>query len=121
MRLNSRKNSNSKKLSFFVNRAESMFINNMAEENMSLLESSKRSPSNRYITEINRLESKMTTSKLFMNMVIHDLRNPAEAIKEGLNQAKAMMKREQQNILKDTHAVLLKNIINKEMRISRIS
>ena len=50
--------------------------------------------SNSYINHINhlqqvvsQLEIQLTKQKLFMNMIIHDLRNPAESINQGLKQA----------------------------------
>ena len=37
----------------------------------------------------------------FMNMVVHDMRNPSEAINNGLKQAKEHMKKEIESIMTD--------------------
>ncbi len=37
----------------------------------------------------------------FMNMVVHDMRNPSEAINNGLKQAKELMKKEIDALMKD--------------------
>ena len=42
----------------------------------------------------NQLKNKYDCQKLFMDMVIHDLRNPAESIYQGLNQAKVIINQE---------------------------
>lgn len=34
-------------------------------------------------------------------MIVHDMRNPSEAITNGLNQAKEVMKTDLENIMKD--------------------
>jgi hypothetical protein len=36
---------------------------------------------------INNLEDRLQRQKLHLNMVVHELRNPAESIQEGLKQA----------------------------------
>lgn len=62
-----------------------MFINNKMDESISIgKDYLKQDNSKRYEEDIKELDSKLTTQKLFMNMVIHDLRNPAESIKQGL-------------------------------------
>ena len=38
------------------------------------------------------LEYKLETQENMMNMVVHDMRNPSEAISNGLKQAKEIMK-----------------------------
>lgn len=40
---------------------------------------------------ITRLDRKVTDQKLFLNMVVHDLRNPAESIQQGLELALTQM------------------------------
>ena len=47
-------------------------------------------------------EEEKEDQKLFTNMVVHDLRTPAEAINGGLQQAQLMMKNDQQEILNQT-------------------
>ena len=51
--------------------------------------------SNRKLKEqVEKYEGKITLMKLFQNMVIHDLRSPAESIHTGLKQAKQMFNKE---------------------------
>ena len=42
--------------------------------------------------EINEMKGYTEGQEKFMNMVVHDMRNPSEAINNGLKQAKEMMK-----------------------------
>jgi hypothetical protein len=62
--------------------------------------------------KIKKLESQLETSKLFMNMVIHDLRNPAESIHEGLKQAKELMLSKFQEIFLESKKMLQNEILN---------
>lgn len=50
----------------------------------------------------------MQESKLFMNMVIHDLRSPSEAIQAGLIQAKQVIENEMNKILNVTEKTFRK-------------
>lgn len=61
-----------------------MFINHQMNESISIGKNFWQDRNKRFGQDIKELEGKLTTQKLFMNMVIHDLRNPAESIKQGL-------------------------------------
>ena len=58
-----------------------MFINHQMNESISIGKNFWQDRNKRFGQDIKELEGKLTTQKLFMNMVIHDLRNPAESIK----------------------------------------
>ena len=45
----------------------------------------------------------------FMNMVVHDMRNPSEVINNGLKQAKELMKKEIDALMKDLKSQYKKN------------
>ena len=45
----------------------------------------------------------------FMNMVVHDMRNPSEAINNGLKQAKEIMKGDIQKLMTELIASFKKN------------
>lgn len=45
------------------------------------------------------MQEKLKANKLFMNMVIHDLRSPSENIHQGLTQAKELMDSSMSKIL----------------------
>jgi hypothetical protein len=40
---------------------------------------------------VKKLEAKLLNQKLFLNMVVHDMRNPAESIMHGLELVKKMI------------------------------
>ena len=44
-----------------------------------------------------------------MNMVVHDMRNPSEAINNGLKQAKKIMKGDIQKLMTELRASFKKN------------
>ncbi len=46
----------------------------------------------------------------FMNMVVHDMRNPSEAINNGLKQAKELIKKEIDALMKDLKSQFKKNL-----------
>ena len=46
-------------------------------------------------------------------MVIHDLRNPAESIKQGLTQAKTFYQKELNDIIQETNKIVLSKVIHK--------
>ena len=46
-------------------------------------------------------------------MVIHDLRNPAESIKQGLTQAKTCYQKELNKIIQDTNKIVFQKVIHK--------
>jgi hypothetical protein len=50
------------------------------ESLISAMDNMKKSELVVYIEQIKELRQKLNKSKLFMNMVIHDLRNPSESI-----------------------------------------
>ena len=52
-----------------------------------------------------------------MNMVIHDLRNPAESIHEGLKQAKELMLSKFQEIFLESKKMLQNEILNSQSQI----
>jgi signal transduction histidine kinase len=43
-------------------------------------------PNDIYLKKIKSLETQLTNSKIFLNMVIHDLRNPTNSIQYALGQ-----------------------------------
>ena len=45
----------------------------------------------------------------FMNMVVHDMRNPSEAINNGLKKAKELIKKEIDALMKDLKSQFKKN------------
>ena len=67
---------------FYVKHDQNMFVNkNQNSLVCSSNDHQQFDQKKRYDKEIQELEDKLTKQKLFMNMVIHDLRNPAESIK----------------------------------------
>ena len=48
-----------------------------------------------------------------MNLVIHDLRTPAESIQEGLKKAQDLYSKDQNKIIQEVENVLKKNILCK--------
>lgn len=93
---------------FYIKRNENMFINNQIDSQSKQIE---RGRLKRIQKDFKELDDKLSTQKLFMNMVIHDLRNPAEAIKQGLMQAKSLYQKEQNFIITETNEVITKNIL----------
>ena len=63
---------------FYIKRKENMFISQ--EMNESIGKNCWHAKTKRYGNDIKELERKLVVQKLFMNMVIHDMRNPAESI-----------------------------------------
>lgn len=57
------------------------------------------------------MKTKLHESKLFMNMVIHDLRNPSESIQSGLIQAKEAMNKKIDQIILDTQQMFNQQIL----------
>ena len=58
-----------------------MFINQQMNESITIGKNFWLERTKRFGKDIKELEGKLDIQKLFMNMVIHDLRNPAESIK----------------------------------------
>ena len=61
--------------------------NNKAEEIMRQMQQKidQKDTALKYFKEkAKKLENNLENTKIFLNMVIHDLRNPAESIKQGL-------------------------------------
>lgn len=56
----------------------------------------------------------------FMNMVVHDMRNPSEAINNGLKQAKELMKKEIESIMKDLKSQFKKNRIQQKKQSKNV-
>ena len=61
-----------------------MFINDQMGESLTIGIDCVKNTSKNTGEDIKILAEKLNTQKLFMNMVIHDLRNPTESINEGL-------------------------------------
>ena len=76
---------------FYVKRKDNMFINQQMNESITIGKNFWQERTKRFGKDIKELEGKLDIQKLFMNMVIHDLRNPAESIKQGLQQAKSQL------------------------------
>ena len=57
----------------------------------------------------------------FMNMVVHDMRNPSEAINNGLKQAKELMKKEIESIMKDLKSQFKKNRIQQKKQSKNVT
>ena len=71
---------------------------------------SRRSSNLNLIGRISELEDSLACNKLHMNMVIHDLRNPAESIQQGLKQAQEKMKLKMSAIMKHAYKTLEKQL-----------
>lgn len=56
-------------------------INGLQKQNKVLLEVKKN-----HSAQIEKLKNQLNTNKMFLNMVIHDLRNPTSCVKNGLKQ-----------------------------------
>lgn len=55
-------------------------------------------------------EKQLERSKLFLNMVVHDLRNPAESIQQGLALGKEMLNEDINILIEETNEALNKVI-----------
>ena len=54
-------------------------------------------------------------------MVVHDMRNPSEAINNGLKQAKELMKKEIESIMKDLKSQFKKNRIQQKKQSKNVT
>jgi hypothetical protein len=61
-------------------------MHNLVNEHINLLAQHEESH-DEHKNEQSKLKSQLLRQKLFLNMVIHDMRNPTTSIKAGLNMA----------------------------------
>lgn len=65
-------------------------------------------------SKVKEMQDRLQANKLFMNMVIHDLRSPSENIQHGLSQAKEVMEVKVSKIIQKTQEMILNKMIKIE-------
>lgn len=91
-----------------LNVAQFQNIFEEAEEEVQL----QRSEVEKVLTDkIKEMKDRLQANKLFMNMVIHDLRSPSENIHHGLTQGKDLLNSKVAKIMEKTQEMIFKKII----------